>query len=146
MKNSNLIKMFLVMVVSLCLILVATYTFADDEGTTPIDLTNSIVDTSNNTTTDTENSTDTNSASNTNTDNFVSLDDNVSNTNTNSNTNSTYNSLVTTNNTNSSSYSTNNTNLPSTGLEGSGLTVALIVILAISGVYAFKKIRDYKNI
>ncbi len=140
MKNSNLIKMFLVMVVSLCLILVATYTFADDEGTTPIDLTNSIVDTSNNTTTDTENSTDTN------TDNFVSLDDNVSNTNTNSNTNSTYNSLVTTNNTNSSSYNTNNTNLPSTGLEGSGLTVALIVILAISGVYAFKKIRDYKNI
>lgn len=144
MKNSNLIKMFLVMVVSLCLILVATYTFADDEGTTPIDLTNSIVDTSNNTTTNTENSTDT--------DNFVSLDDNVSNTNTNtntntnSNTNSTYNSLVTTNNTNSSSYSTNNTNLPSTGLEGSGLTVALIVILAISGVYAFKKIRDYKNI
>ena len=140
MKNSNLIKMFLVMVVSLCLILVATYTFADDEGTTPIDLTNSIVDTSNNTTTDKENSTDTN------TDNFVSLDDNVSNTNTNSNTNSTYNSLVTTNNTNSSSYNTNNTNLPSTGLEGSGLTVALIVILAISGVYAFKKIRDYKNI
>lgn len=142
MKNSNLIKMFLVMVVSLCLILVATYTFADDEGTTPIDLTNSIVDTSNNTTTNTENSTDT--------DNFVSLDDNVSNTNTNtntnSNTNSTYNSLVTTNNTNSSSYNTNNTNLPSTGLEGSGLTVALIVILAISGVYAFKKIRDYKNI
>lgn len=140
MKNSNLIKMFLVMVVSSCLILVATYTFADDEGTTPIDLTNSIVDTSNNTTTNTENSTDT--------DNFVSLDDNVSNTNTNtnSNTNSTYNSLVTTNNTNSSSYSTNNTNLPSTGLEGSGLTVALIVILAISGVYAFKKIRDYKNI
>lgn len=144
MKNSNLIKMFLVMVVSLCLILVATYTFADDEGTTPIDLTNSIVDTSNNT----SNNTTTNTENSTDTDNFVSLDDNVSNTNTNtnSNTNSTYNSLVTTNNTNSSSYNTNNTNLPSTGLEGSGLTVALIVILAISGVYAFKKIRDYKNI
>ena len=109
MKNSKLIKIFLVMVVSICVAFVATNTFAaDDEGYVDLDLTNMV---GNNTT------------------------DGINTTN---NTN-----------TNSSSYNTNtntNTNLPSTGIADSGATIALIVVLAISGVYAYKKLRDYKNI
>ena len=131
MKNSNLIKIFLVMVVSIALFFTATSVFADDAV---IDLTNTI----GNTTTDNNTSADNNTALDTN-----ALDDGL---NTNTNTNSSYNSLTTTTNTNSSSYNTNNTNLPSTGLEGSGLTIAIIAVLAISGVYAYKKVRDYKNI
>ena len=126
MKNSKLIKIFLVMVVSICIMFVATNTFADDDGF--VDLTNTV-------------------GNNTTTDNNTALDENV---NTANNTNSSLNDINTLTNTNtsnntSSSYNTNS-NLPSTGVSGSGTTIALIVILAISGVYAYKKLRDYKNI
>ena len=130
MKNSKLIKIFLVMVVSICVAFVATNTFAaDDEGYVDLDLTNMV---GNNTTEDNNASLD------------VGLDENVNTTD-----NSSLDGINTTNNTNtnSSSYNTNtNTNLPSTGIADSGATIALIVVLAISGVYAYKKLRDYKNI
>lgn len=133
MKNSKLIKMFLVMVVSVCVVFVATNVFAVDDGF--IDLTNTV----GGNTTDTP------------IDNNTTLDENVNTANSTTNTNSYLNSITTTNNTNStsSSYNTNantNTNLPATGIDGTGTTVALIVVLAISGVYAYKKVRDYKNI
>ena len=133
MKNSKLIKIFLVMVVSICVAFVATNTFAaDDEGYVDLDLTNMV---GNNTTEDNNASLD------------VGLDENVNTTD-----NSSLDGINTTNNTNTnSSIITNenantNTNLPSTGIADSGATIALIVVLAISGVYAYKKLRDYKNI
>ena len=45
---------------------------------------------------------------------------------------------------NTNTYS--NTNLPKTGIESSIPVAMLIVIFAISSVYAYKKINDYKNI
>lgn len=135
MKNSKLMKIFLVMVVSLCLVFVATNVFAaDDDGF--VDLTNTL-----------GNNTNTEENTNNAVDNNAALDENV---NTANNTNTSLNDTTTTNNTNSSSYNNanvnTNTNLPSTGIGESGTTIALIVVLAISGVYAYKKVRDYKNI
>ena len=136
MKNSKLIKMFLVMVVSVCVAFVATNVFATDDGF--VDLTNTVVSniiTDNNTTID----------------NNTTLDENVNVVNNTTNTNLSSNSITITNNTSntSSSYNTNtntNTNLPATGIDGTGTTIALIVVLAISGIYAYKKVIDYKNI
>ncbi len=129
MKNSKLMKIFLVMVVSLCLVFVTTNVFAaDDDGF--VDLTNTL-----------GNNTNTEENTNNAVDDNVALDENV---NTSNNTNTFLN------NTTSSSYNNTNvntnTNLPSTGIGESGTTIALIVVLAISGIYAYKKVRDYKNI
>lgn len=60
------------------------------------------------------------------------------NTNTNTNTNT---NIPT--NTNTSTYT--NSNLPQTG-ENDHIVILSIAIFAISAVYAYKKIRDYKNI
>ena len=45
----------------------------------------------------------------------------------------------------SNTANTSNT-LPKTGLEDSLPTVLLVVVFAISAVYAYKKIKDYRNI
>lgn len=66
------------------------------------------------------------------------------NTNTNTNTSLNTNSNNTSNNTNSSLY--NNTNLPKTGIEDSIPMVVLIVVFGISALYAYNKIKEYKNI
>ena len=77
------------------------------------------------------------------------------NSGTNSNTSGTTNLSTTTNNNaatnnsnatslNSSSY--NNTNLPETGLQDSLPIAVLVVVLGISAVYAYKKIKDYQNL
>lgn len=50
----------------------------------------------------------------------------------------------TNNNTNTSTYNNTN-NLPKTGV-GDYTMVTAIVLLAIVAVYAYKKVRDYKNI
>ena len=52
------------------------------------------------------------------------------------------NTVLTTSNT--SRY--NNNSLPKTGVEDSMPIVVLAVVLGISSVYAYKKIQDYKNI
>ena len=83
--------------------------------------------------------------------NFVNFDEaagsnssaNKANTNANkSNTNSLNTNGVRGNNVNS--Y--NNTSLPKTGLQESLPTVLLVVVFGISAVYAYKKIKDYRNI
>ena len=90
--------------------------------------------------------------------NFVNFDEaagsnsstNKANTNSNkANTNSNKNKA----NTNSNKSNTNslNTNgvrgsLPKTGLQESLPTVLLVVVFGISAVYAYKKIKDYRNI
>ena len=66
---------------------------------------------------------------------------NMSN-NTNTNTNNTNNTNRNTNN--SSIY--NNTCLPKTGITDSIPVAVLLVVFGISSVYAYKKIKDYKNI
>lgn len=67
---------------------------------------------------------------------------NTNNTNTNTNRANTNNTNRTTNNT--AIY--NNTNLPKTGVESSIPVAMLVVVFGISAVYAYKKIKDYRNI
>ena len=122
MKNSKVMKIFLVALVMGVLMLVATQTFAA-EGDGFIDITNQV----NSTTT---NSTDTNTTNTANTtSNTVNATNPINNT---------------TNTSNTSSY--NNTNLPKTGIAQSGSMIFLIVVFVISAVYAFKKIKDYNNL
>lgn len=57
------------------------------------------------------------------------------------------NNTLTTNSANTANSSTyNSTSLPKTGIGDSIPAVVLAVVFAISAAYAFKKIRDYKNI
>lgn len=76
---------------------------------------------------------------------------NTNGTNTNTNTNSNTNTNKTntnTNNTNKTNTSSmyNNTNLPKTGIEDSIPVAMLVVVFGISAVYAYKKIKEYRNI
>lgn len=54
------------------------------------------------------------------------------------------NSSVYSNNTNTNTNT--NSSLPKTGIEDSLPTMVLIVVFAISAVYAYKKISEYKNV
>ena len=74
----------------------------------------------------------------TNTGNTNSGNTNTRNTNTNSSNVQNLNALRNTAN-------TTNT-LPKTGIQDSLPTVLLVVVFAISAVYAYKKIKDYRNI
>ena len=56
--------------------------------------------------------------------------------------NTTNNLVLTTSNT--STY--NNSSLPKTGVADSMPVAVLVVVLGISGVYAYKKMQEYKNI
>lgn len=122
MKKSNLIKVVSILLISVMVMLFATTVNAADNNNTGFDdLTSTL--TSNNTT---GNNTPTN---NTPVNNTPSNNVNKNNTNT----------------SNSSIY--NNTNLPKTGIGDSSIPVAmLVVIFGISAVYAYKKIKDYRNI
>ena len=124
MKKVSLIKGFLVILLSVVLI-GTTGVFAADELDFDLD------DNTSSNTSNTSNSS--NTANNTNT--------NKSNTNTNNTNTNNANA-----NKNSSTYNNTNTNLPKTGIEDSIPTAVLIVIFAISAVYAYKKISDYKNV
>ena len=86
----------------------------------------------------------TNSNSNTANNNSNSTNTNNSATNnTNTNRNNTNN---TNNNSNNNSSVYNNTNLPKTGIEDSIPVAMLVVVFGISAIYAYKKIKDYRNI
>lgn len=53
----------------------------------------------------------------------------------------------TSNNTSSNNTNSNtNNNLPKTGIEDSIPVAALVVVFGVSAVYAYKKIKEYKNI
>ena len=138
MKKTRLIKIFLVVTVSLTLVLGATNVFAADNTTSFIDVTDT------NSSANSSNTNSSNTSSNNTTTNTNSSNTNLtSNTNTNANTNT--NITNTTNRTtNTSSY--NNTNLPSTGLAESGSMFCVIFALAVSAIYAFKKLRDYNKL
>ena len=51
-----------------------------------------------------------------------------------------------TNNTNNSSVYNNTNSLPKTGVTDSIPVAVLLIVFAISAAYAYKKIKDYKNI
>lgn len=98
--------------------------------------------------TDTDDFSDlTNTLNNTNNTNTNSSNTNTNDTNTNVNTNKT-NTNTNSSNVNKSNNTSiyNNTNLPKTGIEDSIPVAILVVIFGISSIYAYKKIKEYKNI
>ena len=117
MKNSKLVKIVLIMIISLSVMIVAKNSLAADT-----DLTNTL--TGNSTTGS----------------NMIAITGN--NTISNTTNTATNNTVLTTNNT--SNY--NNTSLPKTGVGDSIPGVILVVVLGISALYAYKKMQDYKNI
>lgn len=130
MKKTNLIKVISILLISAMLMLFATTVNAADDNSYN-DLTSTLTgNTSNNTSNTSNTNTNSNSSNNT------------SNTNSANNTNKALN--MSNNTSNSSVY--NNTNLPKTGATDSIPVAMLVVVFGISAVYAFKKVRDYKNI
>ena len=122
MKKSIILKSFLVILVCAMLIFAITPVYAaTDEGFNDLLGGN------------TSSGTDTNSNSNT------------GNTNTNRNSSNVQNINALRNTTNKVNTA-NNTNLPKTGLHDSLPTVLLVVVFGVSAVYAYKKIKDYRNI
>ena len=138
MNKSNLLKVFLSLVLSVMLILFTTTVNAADSFN---DITNQLMNNSsggnNSTNTPSTNSTNNSSNSANNSSNRTNNSTNRTNNNSSSNRN---------NNTNRNSSVYNNSNLPSTGLGDSLPIAALVVVFGISAVYAYKKIKDYRNI
>lgn len=125
MRKSNLIKVISILVVSLMVMLFSTNVMAAETDNGFTDLTPRV---DNNTTNGTSNNTaNSNSASNT-------------------NRNNTSNNTNRTNNTNNSSIYNNTNTLPKTGVTDSIPVAVLLIVFAISAVYAYKKIKDYRNI
>lgn len=121
---TNLKKSLIVILIGILLLSIYSVAFAsDDFGIIPDG--NTAGSTTNNATTITNNST------------------NTANT-TNNVLNPTNGLTGSTNNTNTSTYNNTN-NLPKTGVEDYTIITA-IVLLAIIAIYAYKKVRDYKNI
>lgn len=127
MKKSNLIQIITILLVSIMVMLFSTTVNAE----TTLDPINMQA---------LESNSNSNSANNTNTNN-TNKANNTNNTNTN-NTNKANNI----NNTNNSSVYNNNNNLPKTGIEDSIPVAALVVVFGVSAVYAYRKIKEYKNI
>ena len=135
MSKSNLLKVFFSLVLSIVLILmVTTVNAADSNGFNDItpQLTNNSAGTGN-TGSGTTNTNSGSGSTNTNRANTGSTNTNRANTSANKSSN-----------TNSSIY--NNSNLPKTGLSDSLPVVLLVVVFGISAIYAYKKIKDYRNI
>lgn len=132
MKKTNLIKVISILLISVMVMLFATTVNAADDNSYN-DLTSTLTGNNSNSSNNSSNTANTNSSNNT------------ANTNSANNANNTNNSSNMTNNTNNSSVY-NNTSLPKTGAADSIPVAMLVVVFGISAVYAFKKVRDYKNI
>lgn len=129
MKKSIFVKSLLVILISLVMAFTATSVYAaDTNSTNDFDLLEPVNGTSN------SNSNSNNANTNSNA--------NRNNTNTNTNRNNTNNNALRTNNANT--Y--NNTTLPKTGIQDSLPIVLLVAVFGVSAVYAYKKIKDYRNI
>ena len=132
MKKSIILKSFLVILVCVMLVFTATSVYAADESSS-----NELEDLIEDNSTSNTNSGNTNSNSNSNSNSNAN-----SNTNRNSNTNNASLNAIRNNTANNA----NANNLPKTGIEDSLPTVLLVVVFGISAVYAYKKIKDYRNI
>lgn len=133
MRKSNLIKVISILVISLMVMLFSTNVMAAETNNGFTDLTPTV---DNNTTNGTTNGT---SGTSNNTSNSNSTNNTTNRNNTSNNTNST-------NNTNNSSIYNNTNSLPKTGVTDSIPVAVLLIVFAISAVYAYKKIKDYRNI
>ena len=133
MKKSVVMKIFLVVLVSLMLIVTTNFVQAVDNTTGYQDLTNL---TGNNSSggNNTSNSNSANSNNNTSGNNTARNNSNALNTG----------AVTNTNKNNTSTY--NSSSLPKTGVGDSIPTMLLLVVFGISAVYAYKKIKEYKNI
>lgn len=120
MKNSNLFKVFSILVIIVIMICFATTVHAENNTGGFNDLTNTLTN---------PNTSANNSANNSSTGNNTNISNNSSNTN----------------NTNNSSVYTN-ANLPKTGIGDSVPVVALVFVFGISAIYAYKKIKEYRNV
>ena len=133
MKKSNIVKGLIITLVSLSMIMFTTnFVSAADENFVNFD--------------DVPSSNSSSNKANTNS-NKANTNSNKNKANTNSNTNKSNTKSLNTNGVrgnNVSSY--NNTSLPKTGLQESLPVVLLVVVFGISAVYAYKKIKDYRNI
>lgn len=121
MKKERILKILVVLILGMALILMSTNVFAvlsDSDGLTDYydDKTNSL---------------DSNTNTNTNTNTNL-----TTNTNTNTKTN-------VSSNTNTNNY---NTNLPKAGAKENTMLGVTVTILAISAIYTYKKVKEYKNI
>ena len=131
MKNLKVVKIMVMILIILSMLVMGGKVLADNETNTSGNYIN-LSPTANNSastnnSTATNNSVSLNSASNrANTLNTSAISNNTSNRN------------------NTSNYA--NTSLPSTGIESSVPVVLVIVIFGISAIYAYKKIKDYRNI
>lgn len=125
MKKSILMKVALVLVITIMgMLFLTTVNAADDDGMN--DLTRTLTSGSGNNSSNTGN-TNTNTSGN--------------------NSNTSNNSLVVNNNTTNNNASVyNNSNLPKTGIGDSVPVALLLVVFGISAVYAYKKVKDYRNI
>ena len=129
MKNSKLVKISLVVIMSIAmLVFMIGKVFAENyqDLTTAVNGTNSAT-TGNNTT---GNNTTTNNTARNNTATSALNSANATNRTNTANNTSTY----------------NNTTLPHTGIGDSIPVAVLVVVFGISAVYAYKKIKEYKNI
>ena len=132
MKNSKLVKIVLIIIMSLAIIIATRSSFA---ATSLTDGSLTGTSTTGNSITSGDNTIPGNTISSGTTGNSISSG-------TSGNSITPKNTVLTTSNT--SNY--NNTSLPKTGVEDSMPIVVLAVVLGISAVYAYKKIQDYKNI
>lgn len=124
MKKSNLIQIVTILLVSAMVLLFSTTVNAANDNNEVHDLTGTL--TKNSTPSNTPSNTPINTPSNT-----------PSNTPNNTQNNAKKNSSV---------YNNTNNNLPKTGIEDSIPVAALVVVFGVSAVYAYKKIKEYKNI
>lgn len=125
MKKSNLIKIFSILLIITMLMCISVNVFAADD-LEAIDLTGTLDNNTSGGNTLNDNSNKNDTKSNTNINNTNKNNTNINNTN------------------NSSVYNTNN--LPKTGIGDSIPTAMLVVVFAISSIYAYRKIKEYKNI
>ena len=138
MNNLTNLKKVLVMVIAIAVICLSTSVFAANDFTTLSGSLNNNSQPVATSETGGSNSSN-NSGTNSNTSGTTNLSTTANNT---ANNTATNNSNATS--LNSSSY--NNTNLPETGLQDSLPIAVLIVVLGISAVYAYKKVKDYQNL
>ncbi len=141
MKNLKNVKKLLILIMTIGLIVMfSNFVYAEDEDPfVSLTITNS-----------TENNTTSNE---TNTSNSLFTNINTTNTNTNATNTNTAGTLTTNNTKNNTANNTTNRSvsntetLAKTGLTDSNGIVALIVIIcAVSAIYSYKKINDYKKL
>ena len=126
MKKSIILKSFLVILVSAMVVFSTAAVYAAPTPSSPEDEGFTDMLTDDNTSNNASNNANTNS--------------NSANTNTN-----VQNLNALRNNTSNRVNNTSNT-LPKTGIQDSLPTVLLVVVFEISAIYAYKKIKDYRNI